>query len=123
MPAANFVERVFKLKVFLVKGLNNNYRRRREGGDTASCFARNSWIKGFRTRAIGPGAETFMHPKILFGHFAHTRFKKFVHAARIRDVILGWEIFPSRINLDDIAFAVGPPPRDRGNNYRTRKSR
>ena len=36
MPAANFVERVFKLKVFLVKGLNNNYRRRREGGDTAS---------------------------------------------------------------------------------------
>ena len=36
MPAANFVERVFKLKAFLVKGLNNNYRRRREGGDTAS---------------------------------------------------------------------------------------
>ena len=119
MPAANFVERVFKLKVFLVKGLNNNYRRPGEGGDPASCFERNSWIKGFRTRAIGPGAETFMHPKILLRYFAHTRFKKFVHAARIRDVILCREIFPSRINLDDIAFAVGPPPRDRGNNYRT----
>ena len=36
MPAANFVERMLKLKVFLVKGLNNNYRHRREGGDTAS---------------------------------------------------------------------------------------